>query len=204
VSGPYVGAAFRRPIPDLFRDATGFDLHELAGAALAGEIPIPEGLANRLIAERLRASGGPVSELRVHPLAGDAFEADLSIPAMRLLPTLQIHARIEQQPTPADPVLRLRWSMPSLGALASFAGSALAFFKSLPPGIRIDGDRLAVDIREVAASRGLSELLNYVTDLQLHTRPGVFLLGLGLKVSPPVNTARPATGTAPPADSPNS
>jgi hypothetical protein len=166
-----------------FRDAAGFELRELAGGTLHGEIPIPEALANRLVAERLAASGGPVSSVRLHPLDGDALDAELTIPALRIMPVVKVHAVIERQATAAHPVLLVRWSMPSLGPLAMFAGNVASYFKKLPPGIRIDGDQATIDIREVAASRGLAELLDYVTDLQVHTRAGAFLLKVGLTIS---------------------
>jgi hypothetical protein len=172
--------------PDLlkrFRDAAGFELHELAGGTLHGEIPIPAPLANRLIAERLAASGGPVSSVRLHPLDGDALDAELTIPALRIVPIVKVHAVIERQATAANPVLLVRWSMPSLGPLAMFAGSVATYFKKLPPGVRIDGEQIAIDIREVAASRGYADLLNYVTDLQLHTRHGAFTVTLGIRIT---------------------
>ena len=166
-----------------FRDTVGFELGEVSGAVFSGDIPVTEALANRLIAERLAVAGGPVSGVRVHPLDGDALDVELTIPALKILPVVRVHAVIERQAIPSDPVLRLRWSMPSLGPLAMFAGNVASYFRRLPPGIRVDGDLASIDIREVAASRGYAELLQYVTDLQVHTRAGAFVLKAGFKIS---------------------
>ena len=161
----------------------GIELGDVSGAVFSGDIPMTEALVNRLIAERLAVSGGPVSSVRLHPLDGDALDAELTIPALRIMPVVKVHAVIERQATAANPVLLVRWSMPSLGPLAMFAGNVASYFKKLPPGIRIDGDQATIDIREVAASRGVAELLDYVTDLQVHTREGEFLLKVGLRIS---------------------
>ena len=157
-------------------------LSDLAGAALGGEVPLVEAAVNRLIAERLAGRSLPVTgvELEVHD--GDAFTAHVAL-RNKLLRSLRVHVRIERQPVlPADPVLWLRWSLPGAGPLALFAAPALSLFKALPPGVSADTDRLAIDIREVLASRGLGELAGYLKHLEVHTRPGAFLVRGEVKV----------------------
>ncbi|MGE0445633.1 MAG: hypothetical protein AB7P99_10430 [Vicinamibacterales bacterium] len=166
-----------------FRAAAGFDLTELASGTARAEIPIPEALANRLLAERLAAAGGPISNVVVHPLDGDALDAELTIPKLRIMPVVKLHASIERQATASDPTLVLRWSLPSLGPLAMFAGNIATYLGKLPPGIRVEGEQAFINIREVAASRGFADLLNYLTDLQVHTRRGAFTVTLGIKIT---------------------
>lgn len=166
------------------RELFGFELSALAGVTMRGEVPVPDALANRLLAERLPGANLPFSDIRLSALDGDALEVQLTVAGATLLPVVKVAIRIERQPQPDDPVLRLRWTLPGVGPLAMFAGPLLSRLKKLPPGIRIDGDHIAVDIQELAASRQLAELLDYVTDLQVHTRRGAFLLTFGLRVPP--------------------
>ena len=176
------------PVEDLLRRVralTGFDVAELAGATVAADIPVPDTLANRLIAERLRTMNVPVSDVRVRALDRDALEAHITVKGARMVPVLRILAQIERQPLPRDPLLVLRWSMPSMGPLAMFAGPVLSHFKKLPPGIRMDGERIMVDVRQLLAEQGLADVLEYLTDLQVHTRAGAILLRVGIRVPSP-------------------
>jgi hypothetical protein len=177
-----------------FRSLAGFDLQELAGGTLAAEIPVPEALANRLIAERLPTANVPIADLRLRALERDAIEAHVTVKGSRMVPVLKIVAQIERQPQPHDPVLLLRWSMPAMGPLAMFAGPVLSHFRKLPPGIRMEGERIAVDVRELLASRGMADLLEFLTDLQVHTRAGTFLVRVGVRVPsvPPAQAPRPS------------
>ena len=167
------------------RELLGFDLQELAGATFVGDIPVPDRLVNRLIAKRLAASASRVSMARVHALDGDTFEAQVTIAGIALLPMLEIVARVERQPRPNDPTLVLRWSTRSLGRLSMLGARLLSHFKQLPPGIGLDAERVTVHIQDVLAAHGLTELLDYATDLQLHTQAGAFLLRVSLRVPAP-------------------
>src|SRR6188508_3455022 len=116
----------------------GFSVRELAGADFNGNIPVPDGVANMLIAKQLARRQLPVSQVRLSALDGDAFHGEVVFKS-GLVPELAIHLHIERQPRPDDPVLVLNWSLPSLGPLALLAGSVVSRFKDLPPGIRIEG-----------------------------------------------------------------
>jgi hypothetical protein len=162
-------------IAELFRERTGLDLAEMAGSTLAGEIPIGDALVNRLLEQKL-AQHAQIASLRVQAQPNDSVAIQV-VPRARLVPPMNIIARIERQPQfPADPLLVLRWSMPAAGPLALFAAPMLSYFKAMPQGIRMDGDRVAVDLRELLRSRGLDEALAFVRNLEVHTRPGGFVL----------------------------
>ena len=170
-------------IADRVRQALGIDLDELSGGSLAGEIPLTDAFVNRLIAQRLAASQGRVSAAQVAAHDGQNLTLQLSMRAPRMLPSVRIAARIEQQPQfPRPAVMGLRWSMPGLGPLALFAAPALAYFKALPPFIHVEGDRISVDIGELLRARGLSDLVGYVTSLQVHTRTGIFVVRFELRI----------------------
>jgi hypothetical protein len=164
------------------RDVAGSNLQELSGATLAAEIPLTNAVVNRLIGERLAAASGPVSAVQVDALDDDTFGAQVSLKS-KLIPTLRIVARIEEQPEPQRPVLAIRWSMPGLGPLGLLAGPALTFLKALPRGLRAEDDRILVDVAEVLRAQGLGDLLPVVSKLRVHTRRGAFVLKFELRVS---------------------
>jgi hypothetical protein len=164
------------------REVLGFDPAELRGARVSGEVPIPDALLNRLIAEQLAARTAPVTDLVLAPLDGDAIDAHVRL-RTAFVPALRVHLRIESQPSfPDSPVLTLRWSLGALGgALSRFAGPALAFLNVLPPGIRMDGDLIAVDLAALMKSRGLGELLPWVARLRLTTQSGRVVVAFELR-----------------------
>jgi hypothetical protein len=158
---------------DTLRSRLGFDLREFAGAAASGEIPVPAGLVNRLIAERL-ASNAQIASLHIEPQPDDSALIRV-VPRTRLVPSFTITARIERQPEfPDDPRLLIRWSLPAARPLALLAGPVLSYFKRLPPGVRLDGDRVVIDLREVLRSRGLDDVSVMIRRLTVHSQPGGF------------------------------
>ena len=161
-------------INDFVRERFGVDLGEFAGTNLSGEIPLSDDLVNRLMAERL-ANHPQIASVRIQAQEGDTIAIQL-VPRMRMMPPLRIMARIERQPElPQRPFLLLHWTMPAAGPLALFAAPVLSYFKAMPPGIRMDGDRIAIDLRELLRARGLEEVLGFVRALAVHTRPGGFV-----------------------------
>ena len=162
-------------------DLLGFELTELAGAHVAGQIPVNAALINRLIAARLSASEGKVADVRIEPLDADAIVAHVTLRS-RLVPPLAVHLQIQQQPVFPDlPVLVLRWSMRGFGGLVRLASPVLALFDVLPPGVRIDGDLIGVDLAAMLRAQGLGELLPHIVEVRFATKAGrviVMLEGL--------------------------
>jgi hypothetical protein len=76
-------------------------------------------------------------------------------------------------------VFRWRTRVPGLAALA---GSAASFFGKLPPGIRMEGDQVFVDIRPLVERAGASDLLPLLSDLRLSTRDHVVDVHLQARV----------------------
>lgn len=166
---------------DRLRDIAGGNFQELSGTTIAAEIPLTNVVVNRLIGERLAAASGPVSAVQVDALDADTFSAQVSLKA-KMIPTLRIVARIEEQPEPQRPVLGIRWSMPGLGPLGLLAGPALTFLKTLPRGLRAEDDRILVDVAELLRAQGLADLLPFISKVRVHTRPGAFVLKCELRV----------------------
>jgi hypothetical protein len=166
---------------DRLRELTGVDVGELSGAVVEGELPLTDAVVTRLAA-RYIPSSAPVSDLRIEALENNQLNIQLAVRGSRMLPQVKIAAVIERQPEPESPVLGLRWSLPALGPLAMLAAPALSFFKALPPGISVDGDRIAVDIAQLLRSRGFEEVLPYLRRVRVTTRHGAIVVGFAVRV----------------------
>ena len=170
-------------IVEPLRSRFGVELADLGGTLLAGEIPLGADVVNRLIARQLAQSHGPVERVTVEPRAGQQLHALVSLSKPKFLPTLTLDLHIEQQPAfPAVPVLGLRWAMPAAGPLAMMVAPVIASFKALPPGIRLDGERILIDLGEILRARGLGDVIRYVASLRVTTREGSFLIEFALRV----------------------
>lgn len=155
----------------------GIDPGDIAGTSLVGEIPIKEALINRLIARRL---AGHPHIASVHVTLLEADEALVRVePRTRLMPTISVALRIEQQPDLArDALLRLRWSLPASGLLTLVARAIVGYIKTMPPGVQIDRDVIVVDVRTLLRARGLEDVLGLLHRVAFHTRPGALLVQL--------------------------
>jgi hypothetical protein len=157
---------------DQLREATGIELSELEGATASGEIPLSDGLLNRLIAAQLAAKHTPIASVHLESRPGNAFSVRIR-PRSEWLPAVTIEAAIAGQPRlPEAPVLSLRWSLTGLGFLARLAGPALARADALPPGIRLDGDRADIDLAELLRAQGHDDVLPLVRTLEVMTDAG--------------------------------
>jgi hypothetical protein len=160
----------------LRQHASGFA--DLSGAAASLTLPVSERLLNEAVAAALPSSA-PVRELHVKPLAGDRFTVRVRVGSSPLIPAINVSLLIEQQPVfPDSPVLVLR--MQSSGLL-SLAGPALRLLGAMPPGIRIDGERIYVDLLRLLEARGSAHYLEYLRELEIHTVEGA--LGASLRAS---------------------
>ena len=89
---------------------------------------------------------------------------------LAFLPAIRIRFAIERQPDlPASPILVLRMVLEGVAALAS---PALRFLEVLPPGVRLDHDRLHVDLATLLAQYGAADALSYLTALEVTTAAG--------------------------------
>lgn len=165
------------PLSEQLYRLAGIELQELSGSAVGGEIPLPVPMVNRLIAKRMATMQGPVGGVELQAHDGQRLTATVSLRGQSLVPMVKLAARIEQQPDfPRNPVLGLRWSMPGLGPLARFAAPALSFFKALPAGVRMEGDRVAIDLGALLRAQGLAEVADHLTRLHVETREGSFVV----------------------------
>jgi hypothetical protein len=140
---------------------------DFAGAHASARIPVSRALLNRVVADALARTASPVRSVDIRPRAGDQFDAVVTV-TWPFVPALTVAFAIEQQPTfPDSPILVLRWSF--LGAIGAFASRLLSSFDRLPDGIRIDGDRLLLNLPLLAQRSPLAPTMGYVKALELHT-----------------------------------
>jgi hypothetical protein len=153
---------------------------DFAGAHATARIPVSGALLNRLVADALARTTSPVRSVDIRPRAGDRFDAVVAV-SWPFVPALTVTLAIEQQPTfPDSPILILRWSL--LGAVGVLASRFLSSFAGLPDGIRIEGDRLLLNLPLLVVQSPLAPMLGYVTALELHTLDGRAVVNVELTV----------------------
>ena len=147
----------------------------MAGARASVTLPLSDRLVSRLVSESLPPSA-PVSDIDLHAQGGNRISARVRLTRPALMPPITVNLAIEQQPVlPSNPVFAVR--LLSTG-LFSFAGAAMRFLNVLPPGIRMEGDLIYVDLRMLLEQRGLAHYLGYLEHLELTTETGRFVLSV--------------------------
>lgn len=161
---------------DRLRHLLGARFEELSGTYVAGQLPFTDAVVNRAIAEQLRSSAR-VAAAHVHARDGDALDVHLTLRGVPLISSVPLGLRIRQQPVlPDSPVLGIEWSLAGLGALARMAGPFITRLASLPPGVRMDENRITLDLREALRTQGLEDLLRLARRLEVHTQEGRIVL----------------------------
>ena len=157
--------------------ASGFE--DLRGAEAVVTVPVSDRLLNEIITQALPASGR-VRDVEVRARAGNRFAVRARIAGASFLPALNLTVAIDRQPElPDSPVLGLRLEM---GGLLSLAGPALRFFDALPQGIRIQDDRIYVDLAQLLSQRGLSGVLDHLEQFHVNTAEGSTILSLRARI----------------------
>jgi hypothetical protein len=155
---------------------------DLTGSRAAIDLSLSDALINRAIAAVLAGSQGRLRGVTVAAQPGDRLHLDLQL-ARSFVPSIGVEAMIERQPElPGLPEIVLRWRTIVPG-LAALAGSAAAFFKELPPGVRLEADRVFLDLRPLAARAGVADLFPLLSELRVLTRQGAVDLHLVARVS---------------------
>jgi hypothetical protein len=153
---------------------------DMRGTQVSARVPIAERLLNEMIGSTLPA-GGAVREVRVRPRSGNKIDVQVKLARPAFLPPLNLTAVIERQPEfPRAPELVIRLS--SLPGVMSIAGGAAAFFNVLPPGVRMEGDRVVIDMAELSRRHGHDTLLDFVRRLHVTTVDGAMVLEVELGV----------------------
>ena len=154
------------------------------GAEASLTLPISDRLLNEILAEGF-ALPPQIREIQVHAHAGDRIGVRVKV-STPFIPQINLTAVIDRQPElPASAVLVLRLEF---GGLLAMAGPALRFLDALPPGIRVEQDRLYLDLAKLALDQGLAPWLAYLDHLNIHTVEEAVVLTLraGVPMQGPV------------------
>jgi hypothetical protein len=153
---------------------------DVAGARLSATVPISERLLNELIALLLPRAGA-VREVAVRPQAGNRLAVRVKMARPAFLPPISLTLFIDRQPElPSSPLVVFR--VASVPGLISVAGAALSFADVLPPGVRLEGDRLIVDLAALLERHGHRALLDYAERLRITTDDGTLVLDVAGRV----------------------
>src|SRR5215218_10127989 len=165
----------------LLREQQSTDFGDLAGAQASFSIPASDRLLSRIIVERLPPSS-PVSDLQLHAEDRNQIVVSVKLGRLAFLPPVRIRLTIEQQPDlPASPIVVLRMALEGVAALA---GPALRFLEGLPPGVRLENDRLYIDLATVLRRYAAEAALSFITTLELTTVAGRVIVSGSLALPP--------------------
>jgi hypothetical protein len=156
--------------------ATGFA--DVRGARLSLSIPISERLLNEVVVAAIPASA-PVRDVTVTPGPANRIQVRGRMAKLGFLPPMTVTLEIEQQPALPDTPLALR--VRSFPGLTSMAGSLLSP-STLPRGVRLDGDRLLVDVRQLLERAGYAELLPLIERMHVASEEGRLIVDLDARV----------------------
>lgn len=150
---------------------TGFN--EISGARLFATVPIAESLLNAIIRDTMPRNL-PVREVSIRPEDGNRLSVRLTPRAM-LVPSVTLKLNIERQPDiPTSPVLILR--LATMPGLLGLAGAALPLDQVLPPGIRLQGETILVQLDELLRHHGLEGIFAHLRQFRVTTDAGRLLL----------------------------
>jgi len=163
------------PLTEILAQLQSTNFSDIAGTRFSAAIPVSERLIDALIAASLPPTA-PVRDVQVRPVAGDRFSVRIT-PRAAFLPSITLKLQIVQQPElPRSPILVLR--MATMGGLMGFASAAFPIASLLPPGLRLDGEHILVDLQALAAQRGFGEAFGYVRQLRVTTETGRVVLAV--------------------------
>jgi hypothetical protein len=174
-----------RRLFEIFRDN---HFAEFEGAEGAATIPVPV----RLLTELVRTKLPPAIQAEgfgIYVEPDDVIRVELRLTKPSFLPLLKIRLKVERQPEfPSSPVLGLRLLSQGIAALA---GPASRLFQLMPPGIRLDGDQLTINLADQLEHYGAGDALQYLSDLRLSTAPGRLVLQVRAAIPPaaPIDTS---------------
>ncbi|HET7216689.1 MAG TPA: hypothetical protein VFJ02_01515 [Vicinamibacterales bacterium] len=156
-------------------------LPSFAGAEAYAVVPITDAFLSAVIARSLPPNGA-VREVTLRAEDGDRLAVKVTLARPSFLPPIPVTLVIHEQPhLPERPVLVLKLSL-----ARAVMGLALKALQAapLPPGVSVEEDHINVDIARLLAERGLTELLEYVSELHVHTRPGAVVVSLRSQIGP--------------------
>jgi hypothetical protein len=151
---------------------------EIKGARLSLSIPVGERLLNELVAAALPPSL-PIRDVTIRPRASNTVQVRARVAKLDFLPPVTVTLDIDQQPQLPDTPLGLR--LRSFPGLTAIAGPLLSQ-KPLPPGLRLEGGRLFVDLAQLLDRAGFGDLIPLIERLHLATDEGRLVVEVDARV----------------------
>lgn len=142
---------------------------ELSGSQGSLDLLVSGTLIDRAIAAHLPPDGA-VKDVSVRPLSGRA-RVTIHLARPSFLPPLTVGVTVDRQPDlPAAPELVLKLELPP--GLGLLLGVGANLFATLPPGLRVEGDRLHVDLAALLARQHVLWALRYARSLVVSFEEG--------------------------------
>lgn len=161
------------------QQASGFA--DIAGAQVTATLPLSERLLNQVIAANL-PPGGPLRHAELHAHPGERLTLRVALSKPSFVPPFNVTLQIERQAQlPESPVIVLR--LAGASGLMAIAGSMAGLAMGLPPSMRLDGDRIHVDLRAMLRPHGADTLLDLLEELYVATGEGVVTLAFRARIS---------------------
>jgi hypothetical protein len=162
----------------LLRQQQAGGFADIAGAHVTAMVPVREHLINQIITANLPA-GGALRRAELHAHQGDRLTLRIALAKPSFLPSFNVNLQIERQAQmPDSPVIVLK--VEGAGGLMAMAGSAAGLANGLPPGMRLDGGRMHVDLRAMLRPHGADWVIGLLEDLHVSTADGVVTFGFRL------------------------
>jgi hypothetical protein len=153
---------------------------DLAGSESYSVLRIGEELLN-VAAATFIPSSSMVRSVTIHPRQGNEIDVQLKLTKPAFLPAFNVTLHIEEQPElPDRPELILRLS--GAGGLLRLASPVIGSSGALPPGFRLDGDRVLVNVREVIEHQRRTDLLAYIEQLHVLSEDARLVVAVQLRV----------------------
>jgi hypothetical protein len=151
----------------------------LAGSEAEATIRISDQLLNEVIAAYV-PPGGALRTVVMGSHAGNRVDLAVTLAKPAFLPPIPLTITIERQPElPADATLVLRLAG-GAGHLMRLAGPMLTH--KLPSFVRLDGERLLINLRGALQERDQEALLDHVQQLQIVTEEGRLVVHTAARV----------------------
>jgi hypothetical protein len=166
-------------VQDLLQRELRQGLPSFAGAEAYVVLPIADAFLSEVIARSLPPNGA-VREVMVRAEEGDRLAVKVALARPSFLPPIPVTLVIHEQPQlPDRPIVVLKLSL-----ARAVMGLALRALQAapLPPGVTIEDEHINVDVERLLADHGLAEMLRYVSELRVHTRPGALVVSLRSQV----------------------
>jgi hypothetical protein len=167
-------------ISELLASLQRSSFKDVAGSRASMRIPVARPLLNTVVARALQGSSAPVKSVDVQPHDHDALDVIVEV-KWPFVPALTVGITIQHQPRfPEAPVLVLHWSL--LGGVGAIAARFIKGLDRLPPGIKLEGEFIVLDLPVLAAGSPAAVVLPYVKNLQVHTVEGRLVLEADLEI----------------------